>query len=243
MRERRLELKEPSGWFAAGEAFGRALGLLSDGAFKLFAYLCLEADRQSGCFQSTQSELARALGKSRRALGVYWRELQEKGICQVRNGKNQYAATTVQIREPYWPYRRPAAEALLPESAKSPSYVESVRRLFLALGCSTGRFTASDIRQAERLQQKGIPLSVVQDALLLGACRKYLTGLEGHSPEPIGSLRYFEALIEEIQRQPFPPGYRDYLEAQLGKFSGLWNKSAKFSRQSGQATKPGSAKK
>jgi hypothetical protein len=41
-------LKQPSGWFAAGAAFRQALTLLSDGAFKLFAYLCLQAKRQTG---------------------------------------------------------------------------------------------------------------------------------------------------------------------------------------------------
>ncbi|MDA2930357.1 helix-turn-helix domain-containing protein [Acidobacteria bacterium AH-259-O06] len=243
MRGQGLELKEPSGWFAAGEAFGRALRVLSDGAFKLFAYLCLEADRQTGRFQSTQGELAQALGKSRRALGTYLQELEAKGICEVRNGKNQYARTTVQIGESYWPYRQPQVKTPLLESPESQTYVESVRRLFLDLGCSAGRFTTSDVRQAQRLKERGIPLTVVQDAMLLGACRKYLACLQGHSPQLIGSFGYFEPLIEEIQRQPFPPGYRDYLEAQLRKLSGLWKKSAPSSRQRGKATKPGSAKK
>src|SRR6266508_260793 len=42
-KNERLSLKEPTGWFAAGDAFRKALASLSDGAFKLFAYLCLEA--------------------------------------------------------------------------------------------------------------------------------------------------------------------------------------------------------
>lgn len=37
----KLRLKEPTGWFAAGSGFQRAITELSDGAFKLFAYLCL----------------------------------------------------------------------------------------------------------------------------------------------------------------------------------------------------------
>jgi len=41
----RLSLKESSGWFAAGASFRRALTVLSDGAFRLFALICLEADR------------------------------------------------------------------------------------------------------------------------------------------------------------------------------------------------------
>src|SRR2546427_10344233 len=58
----RPTLKEPTGWFAAGRSFRQALTLLSDGAFKLFAYICLEADRRTGRFETTQRELAQALG-------------------------------------------------------------------------------------------------------------------------------------------------------------------------------------
>ena len=237
MRGKRLELKEPRGWFAAGEGFQEALRVLSDGAFKLFADLCLEADRESGCLASTQGELARFLGKSRRVIGTYLEELAAKGICEIRQGKNQYAPTTLRIREAYWPYQRPGAHPEWRET-NIPDYVESVRRFFLSLGCSTGRFTASDVRLAQGLQEKRVPRSVIEDALLLGACRKYLAWLEGHSSEPIGSLRYFQSRIEAIEREPFPAGYRDYLGSQLQKFSRLWSQSPHNGRP-----KPGSAKK
>ena len=38
----RLQLKQPTGWFAAGREFAQALTLLSDGAFKLYVHLCLQ---------------------------------------------------------------------------------------------------------------------------------------------------------------------------------------------------------
>ena len=75
-REFGLRLKEPCGWFAAGASFRRALRTLSNGAFRLFAYLCLEADRQTGCFEAAQGELANAIGKSRRIVGKYIEELE-----------------------------------------------------------------------------------------------------------------------------------------------------------------------
>src|ERR1041385_5332576 len=65
----RLRLKEPSGWFAAGNGFRTALALLSDGAFHLFAYLCLEANRQTGRIEATHKELAAAVNKSKRSIG------------------------------------------------------------------------------------------------------------------------------------------------------------------------------
>ena len=47
MSEMRLTLKHPTGFFAAGGEMREALGLLSDGAFKVFVYVCLHADRRT----------------------------------------------------------------------------------------------------------------------------------------------------------------------------------------------------
>lgn len=105
-REKGMSLKESSGWFAAGESFHKALTVLSDGAFKLFAWLCLKADRRTGRYETTQKELAVLLSKSRRVVGSYIAELQEQGVCAVCSGKNQFARTTFQICDHYWPYHR-----------------------------------------------------------------------------------------------------------------------------------------
>jgi hypothetical protein len=48
MNEPPPRLKHPSGWFAAGREVARAIALLSDGAFKLYIHLCLNADRRTG---------------------------------------------------------------------------------------------------------------------------------------------------------------------------------------------------
>ena len=56
-----LVLKNPKGWFAAGAEVERAMEVLSDGAFKLFVYLCLNARRDTGVLATTQTELARSL--------------------------------------------------------------------------------------------------------------------------------------------------------------------------------------
>jgi hypothetical protein len=48
MNESRLTLRHPSGFFAAGCEMRDALTLLSDGAFKIYVYVCLHADRRNG---------------------------------------------------------------------------------------------------------------------------------------------------------------------------------------------------
>lgn len=221
--EDRLQIKEPAGWFAAGEGFRSALGLLSDGAFKLFAYLSLEAHRRTGSLAATHKELAVALGKSKRIIGSYVAELETKGVCKVRPGKNQFTATVYEISDEYWPYHRVSAD---PESPESKAYVESVREWFEGLGCTSGKFGAAETEAAKQLRRRAVPLGVVYDAMLLGACRKLDSWLNGRPTEPIRSMAYFEPLIAEIQAKPLPAGYSAYLRMKVRQFCRLWQEAA-----------------
>lgn len=220
----RLTLKEAGGWFAAGNGCRKASSLLSDGAFKLFFHLCLEADRRSGTLQATHRKLAAALKKSKRAIGTYVAELESKGICKVQRAANQFAATTFTIADSYWPYYR------LETSSDSPqeiAYMNSVREWFLSLGCVSGKFGAADVEITRQMHRRGIPLALIENAMLLGACRKYGSWFQGQALEPILSIRYFEALIEEIQKQPLPPGYSDYLRKKIRQLNTMWNEFVK----------------
>jgi len=229
-REDGLCLKEPSGWFAAGTSFRRALRTLSDGAFRLFAHLCLEADRRTGRFETMQGELAKAIGKSRRIVGKYIDELKHKQVCIVRSARNQHALTCIEIRDEYWPYRRTPEVESINGQARNP-YVEAIKSSFVAIGCTIGKFSARDAQFAQDLQQHGIPLEIVQDALLMGAARKYISWLNGGAPQPIGSLVYFAALVPEIQERPLPPDYRGYLREKVVRLARTWAKeSAKGSK-------------
>jgi hypothetical protein len=219
-KTRGFGLKEPVGWFAAGNTFMKAISLLSDGAFKLFAYLCLQADRRTGRLQMTHKELADTLGKCKRAIGAYIMELQSTGICKVRSGKNQFAPTTFEICDEYWPYHRNT------ETEDQSAYVASVRASFLALGCVTGRFGAAETKCAQDLERRGIPLALVEGAMVLGACRKYISWLNGGVLEPIQSLHYFEHLIAEIQNQPLSPDYAKYLRVKVGLLAQAWAEQA-----------------
>jgi hypothetical protein len=231
-REDGLCLKEPSGWFAAGASFRRALLTLSDGAFKLFAHLCLEADRQTGRFEAVHAELAKAIGKSRRIVGKYIEELEHKEVCAIRSGRNQYARTSFEIRDEYWPYRRMQEV----EGSNGPfrnTYVDGIKSSFVAIGCTTGKFSARDAQFAQDLQQRGILLEIVQDALLMGAARKYISWLNGGAPQPIGSLVYFAALVSEIQERPLPADYRGYLREKVARLASVWAKESAKAKKNG----------
>jgi hypothetical protein len=223
-KNERLSLKQNTGWFPAGDPFRQALNVLSDGAFRLFVYLCLEADRGNGRFQATHKELALALGKSKRAVGAYITELEARGICGVSSGKNQFSPTIFQIADSYWPYHRLNNGA---ESSERESYVESVRTCFLSLGCGSGKFGAPQVKEARNLQRRDIPLEVIEAAMLMGACRKYSSWFEGRASEPIQSLRYFDQIIAEIQKEPLPSGYSAYLREKIGRLAVLWSETVK----------------
>lgn len=224
LRKSGSKLKASSGWFAAGVSFQRALTMLSDGAFKLFAYVSLEADRGTGRYQATQTELARVLGKSRRIIGKYFAELEREGICTISSGTNQYARNIFEIRDDYWPYNRsPTIEPA--DRKEEDAYVAAVRDSFLATGCTRRKFGAGDAKTARVLRARGVLLELLQDALILGSCRKFVSWLNGGSPEPVASLRYFEALISEIREQPFAPEYREYLQSKLRQMARLWEES------------------
>ncbi|MDE0263062.1 MAG: hypothetical protein OXJ37_11730 [Bryobacterales bacterium] len=95
-----VQLKPDSrGWFAAGAGFERALGALSDAAFKVFVHVCLRAD---GCLEFERAGLSRELGKSRSTPGRCLRELEAKRICEVE------AACHSQLRRRRSPHTGPA---------------------------------------------------------------------------------------------------------------------------------------
>ena len=201
------KIKDQNRWIAAGDGFRRATRLLSDGAFKLFFHIALEADNRTGCVETTFKTLADDLHKSKRSIGIYAAELHDKGVCRVQPGENQYCRTRFEILDDYWPYVRENDF----ETAGSNAYIAAIREAYLALDCTVKGFNSADIQTAAEFEKEGIPLETVREALLLGAVRKYSSWLDGKDSDPIGSLRYFKNLVTEIRKQPLPVGYGEYL--------------------------------
>ena len=107
----RLTLKNEKGWFAAGAEVEKALTLLSDGACKLFVYLCLEAPRDRGTLEVSQLELAKSLRKGTQTIRRHLREMENNGVCLLSGfAPVPYCRGTIEITEPFWPYRRTPGE-------------------------------------------------------------------------------------------------------------------------------------
>jgi hypothetical protein len=77
------------------------------------------------------------------------------------------------------------------------------------------RASPADEAFARKLHQEGIALSVVEAALLLGSLRRLLRPADRPPLSPVRSLAYFQSVIAELQQQPMPEGYLDYLRLKL----------------------------
>ena len=96
-----------------------------------------------------------------------------------------------------------------------PAYVAAVLTLYADLPDTPLRASAQDQWLARRLYEQGVPLSLVESALLLGSLRRLFRLADLPPLPPIRSLAYFQPVITELQQNPLPDGYLDYLRLKL----------------------------
>ena len=94
-------------------------------------------------------------------------------------------------------------------------YIASVLTLYADLPDTPVRPSPMDQSMARKLHKEAVPLPLVESALLLGTCRR-LARTSDLPPLPrIRSLAYFLPVIAELQQQPLPFGYLQYLRLKL----------------------------
>jgi len=108
----------------------------------------------------------------------------------------------------------PASSILQPDSNPA-LYVSSVLALYVDLPDTALRANTQDQRQARTWFDRGVPLPVVETALLLASLRR-MTRPQGVPPlSRIRSLAYFQPVIEELLENPVSDGYLQYLRLKL----------------------------
>jgi len=212
-------LKFPSGWFAAGREVARALTVLSDGAFKLYIHLCLNADRRTGRLGAEHGRLAKALCKSRRSVVTYLEELQRHGVCSIQTAVNQHLGGQIEICDAFWPYEKARPSTKTDTVA---GYVEQTRRLLSARHCVGSAFTPADERLAASLFERNVPIEHIEHAVLLGCARKYVTLINRQSSDSIVSFSYFANVIEEVQELRMPAEYWSHLQIRVNRLEQQW---------------------
>jgi hypothetical protein len=133
LKRERLILKRPSGWFAADQSFVEALELLSEGAFKLYVYACLQADRHTGRIVLEHARITRVLRQCPDRIVRHLNELTQCGVFHVNPGIPGGEVALIEIRDRFWPYRKQPT-GIRPGSEQA-CFIGAVRDLFLAPAC------------------------------------------------------------------------------------------------------------
>jgi hypothetical protein len=211
----RLLLKQPAGWFAAGREVAEALAVLPDGAFRLYVYICLNADRHTGRYVVDAESLARVLRKERASIEDQLGELRCRGVCEWR-------ADVVEIRDRFWPYQKRLAGTMDGPQAE---YVRMARAAFLAPACVCSSFTPADEKLAANLYRCGVSLDHLHRAIWLGSARKYIAMLNGHPRTPITSLGYFASLLGEVAQAAVSDSYWGHVRQKTELLEQRWRQT------------------
>ena len=94
-------------------------------------------------------------------------------------------------------------------------YLEAVLDRYLWLPGTPTRTSRNDRRLARALYERGVPLAVVQAALVLGAARRAFRSESAPPLPPIRTLHFFLPIVEELLDEPVDTGYPEYLENKL----------------------------
>ena len=222
MKGTRLVLKQSSGWFAAGREFAQALTLLSDGAFKLYVYACLHADRHTGCLRMQMPGMTQVLQRTQQILMQQLLELRDCAVCNVTLD-DASGEVLLEVRDRFWPYKKQRTEQQ--GSASAAEFVHAVRDLFLVHSCVQSCFTPADEKVAVRLYRRGISLQQIQRAILLGCARKYLCMMNHGVRQPVTSLQYFLATVDEVVETAIPESYWEPLRRKVVRMEQSWKAS------------------
>lgn len=220
----RLRLKRSTGWFAAGQEMAAALPLLSDAAFKLYVFLCLNVDRHSGRMVWEPMELANLLQRDRQSVTDALEELCRRQVC-VRHpdadGRLAPDRLCVEICDRFWPYEKPPVEEF---GIDQNSYVQQVRKMLLHPACVHATFSGADERLAAILYRRGVTLVHLQRAIWLGCARKYVALLNASQKSSmfVASLNYFSGLVEEVSEMAVGEDYWQHVQKKAVQLERMW---------------------
>ena len=218
---------------APGREFSEALTLLSEGAFKLYVYACLQADRYTGRIVLENDRISGTLQQYPDRIARHLNELSKCGVLHIDPGLNGGGVVLVEIRDRFWPYQKQKA-AIRPGSEQA-SFISTVRELFLAPCCVQAVFTAADEAIAARLYDRAVSVDQIRRAILLGCARKYASMINGQTKMRIRSLLYFVPLVDEVAASAIPESYWEPLRRKVEQMEQRWRQS----RTEGELTSAG----
>jgi hypothetical protein len=111
------------------------------------------------------------------------------------------------------------------------TYIAAVLILYVELPETPLRASVQDQWQARRLQNRGVPLRVVETAFLLASLRRLTRPADGPPLSPIRSLAYFLPVIDELLQHPAPDNYLEYLRLKLRRLADQRHGSAEVQKK------------
>ncbi len=94
-------------------------------------------------------------------------------------------------------------------------YVRRLLEVYCATPGTCGTARRPDRRLAAQLHQRGVPLEVVENALILAAARRLARPADAPPLAIIRSLAYFSPVIDEVLTLPVSPEYFRYLRQRV----------------------------
>jgi len=213
MTPERLRLKNRTGWFAAGQEMAQAMEVLSAAAFKLYVYLCLYAERQTGRIDWHPEGAARLFEGGGEQVRSAMQELCRQQVCALSG------AGRVEIADRFWPYEKPIQAEAGPDLA---GYVRQVRQMLLRPACVRASFSPADERLAAGFHRRRVTLIQLERAIWLGCARKYIALLNGQTPMLITSLHYFTGLVDEVTTTSVAESYWLHVKRKAEQLEGRW---------------------
>lgn len=104
------------------------------------------------------------------------------------------------------------------DTAQATAYELAVTALYFDLPEAPVSLSPADRRLARCWFERGVPVEVVETALLLGSLRRLMRPPQAPPLARFRSLAYFQPVVEELLEAPSPPGYRDYLRHRIQRW-------------------------
>lgn len=204
-----------------GGNVGLVKGLaLPDGPFKLYVWLRLNARIDTGTLETSQTEIARALKKTRGTIRANLQTLQQEQVCRMKFPRNPRGRGWIQITDDYWPYER--GDDCRTDDAELRSYLEQIRKILAERACIRTAFSATDELLAREWHARGVLIEHIGQAVLMGCARKYVSWRNGAPRVPIGSLAYFQPILDEVKEQNAPTEYWTFTRHRIERMEKLW---------------------
>jgi hypothetical protein len=108
---------------------------------------------------------------------------------------------------------------MLDDNGGQEEYVRQVLEAYRKTPGTMGTVRRPDRMLAAQLYQRGVALSVIENALVLAAVRRLIRPANTPPLATVRSLAYFLPVIEEVLDLKVSPGYFQYLRHKLARIA------------------------